>query len=101
MSAYEATSRLNLADIATDLAGLVRELQQGARHEIQRDDLSSAFGSIAKILSSIYASGVESPLNPDYFTVTEAVITIQYLMEAHNVNNFDLAMWSSRAKIGN
>lgn len=101
MSASEVSSQLSLADIAAGLAGLVRELQQGARHEIQRDDLSSAVGSLAKILSSIYGSGVESAFNPDYFTVTEAVVTIQYLMEAHNVNNFDLAMWNSRAKISN
>ncbi|OAT69772.1 hypothetical protein AWB85_19125 [Mycobacteroides immunogenum] len=82
------------------MALLVQELEAGADREITRADLSSAVGALAKILVALYRQGTHAAFDPEYFSVTDAVIMIQYLMESHNINNFDLAMWVSRARAG-
>jgi len=86
------------SSISSDLQNLVRELESGVAHNILRADLSSAIGSLGKVLAVLHQRGLESVVSPDDLSATDAVTMIQYLMESHNINNFDLAMWVSRAR---
>lgn len=98
MSMSDVQDVTAFSSISSDLENLVGELEAGATQNISRADMSSVIGSLGKMLAVLHQRGVESVVTPEHLSVTDAVIMIQYLMESHNINNFDLAMWVSRAR---
>jgi|GEM_PF-1374757 hypothetical protein len=71
----------------------------GASHDLSADDAARLMHVAVRLfVSSGAETGQQSRLGADDISTTEVVSAITALMEAQNLNTFDLAVWQSKLR---
>ncbi|WP_392425963.1 hypothetical protein [Barrientosiimonas humi] len=104
MSTSETTTTepsTDLVDHIDRLHALVERVQAGEPLALTPDALSRLVTDTARIYAgACQASGGKVPVATEGLTATNAVALITALMDAENLNTFDLTLWQSQTGEG-
>lgn len=107
MSASDAKQAPSEADnIATELHQISQRLQEltqdigldGQHHNADPADIQALLSATTRLYAAQEADGQAQPLPESMASATETVMLISALMQAQNLNTFDLALWQSKLR---
>lgn len=88
-----------LGQISQRLQALTRDIGlDGQHHDADPADIQALLSATTRLYAAQEAAGQAQPLPESMASATETVMLISALMQAQNLNTFDLALWQSKLR---
>jgi hypothetical protein len=95
-SPSEIVESMQLVDLVSQLHDVVTGLRRGDTHVLTPDALSQLVADTASLYgAACMTTGHAVPIAPHGLSTTNAVSLITALMDAENLNTFDLSLWQT------
>lgn len=92
-----------LADELADISRRLHTLTEGVgldgdQHDGAHADIEALLSAATRLYAAHAADGEQQPLSEQIASTTETVMLVSALMQAQNLNTFDLALWQSKLR---